>query len=199
MKNSHQRSVARIPPCHPRHERAFSLHQALVTLVVISIVSTIAVPAYQQLISSQRIATAVNSLVTALHLARSEAIKRNERAILCPRADGQMCRNNGAGDTTWENGYLVYIDRNANHEFDADDVLVWLSGSHEGLHIRTTAHREHVIYQPNGMAPGSNLTFRFCDKRGQSPPRAVIVYTSGRPRTSTRDANGRAITCPTAS
>jgi type IV fimbrial biogenesis protein FimT len=199
MKNSHRQSVVRILSNHPRHERAFSLHQVVVTLVVISIVSTIAVPAYQQLISSQRIATAVNSLVTALHLARSEAIKRNERAVLCPRADGQICQNNGTGETTWENGYLVYIDRNANHKFDADDVLVWMSSSHEGLHIRTTTDRNHVIYQPNGMAPGSNLTFSFCDKRGQSPPRAVIVSTSGRPRTSTRDANGRAITCPTAS
>ena len=199
MNHSPQQSVVYILPCHPRHERAFSLHQALVTLTVISLVSAMAVPAYQQLISSQRMSSAVNSLVTALHLARSEAIKRNERAVLCPSADGQLCRNSGAGDTAWENGYLVYIDRNANHEFDAEDVLVWLSGKHESLHIRSSADRDQVIYQPNGMAPGSNLTFSFCDKHGQSPPRAVIVSTSGRPRTSTRDASGRAITCPTSS
>lgn len=195
MKDSLQQSAFRILP----RERAFSLYEALVTLTVISTISTVAVPAYQQLISSQRIASAVNSLVTALHLARSEAIKRNERAVLCPSIDGRICHNNGTGGTAWEDGYLVYIDRNANHEIDADEAVVWSSGSHEGLRIRSTASRDHVTYQPNGMTPGSNLTFTFCDKHGRGTPRAVIVSINGRPRTSTRDASGGAIACPTAS
>jgi type IV fimbrial biogenesis protein FimT len=202
VKDARQQSAFSKPSILPhrlRRERAFSLHEALVTLVVISTASTVAVPAYQQLIASQRISSAVNSLVTALHLARSEAIKRNVRAVLCPSIDGRICRGSGTGDTAWENGYLVYIDRNANHEFDADDMVVWSSGAHEGLHIRSSANRDQVIYQPNGMAPGSNLTFMFCDKRGRGTPRAVIVSNTGRPRTSTLDASGSAIACPTAS
>jgi len=194
VKNSRLQSAFRIKHHLPRHARAFSLYEALVTLTVVSMVTTVAVPSFQQLISSQRMSAAVNSLVTALHLARSETIKRGERAVLCPSSDGRACRNN----TVWEGGYLVYIDRNGNNEFDADEMAVRIFGAIEGLHIRS-AHRDHVTYQPNGMASGSTITITFCDKHGLGAPRAVIVSNSGRPRTSTRDASGGAISCPASS
>ena len=199
MKNSRQRSAFRIKSNLPRNERAFSLYDALVALTVVSTVTTVAVPSFQQLTSSQRMSGAVNSLVTALNLARSETIKRGERAVLCPSPDGRACRGSSGGGTVWEEGYLLYIDRNSNHEFDADEMAVWVFGATEGLLIRSSAHRDHVTYQPNGMASGSNISFTFCDKHGRGAPRAVIVSNSGRPRTSTRDAGGGVISCPTAS
>jgi type IV fimbrial biogenesis protein FimT len=195
VKDSRQRSVFRIRPRLPRLERAFSLHETLVTLAVIGTVSAVAVPSLQQLITSQRMSTGVNSLVTALHLTRSEAIKRNKNAVLCPSTDGRACRNSGAGDTAWEEGYLLYIDRDGNHEFDADETAVRLFGATEGLYIRSSEHRDHVTYQPDGRASGSNLSFTFCDKHGRGTPRAVIVSNSGRPRTATRNASGSPIAC----
>lgn len=198
MKNSCQQFVFRIKSHLPRHERAFSLYDAIVTLTVVSTVATVAVPSFQQLTASQRMSGAANSLVTALHLARSEAIKRRENAVLCPSADGRACSDSGVGGTVWESGYLLFTDRNGNHEFDADEMAVRMFGATAGLHIRSSAHRDHVTYQPNGMASGSTITFTFCDKHGRGVPRAVIVSNSGRPRTSTRDASGGAISCPTA-
>jgi type IV fimbrial biogenesis protein FimT len=198
VKNSRQQSAFRIKHHLPRHARAFSLYDALVTLTVVSTVTTIAVPSFLQLISSQRMSGAVNSLVAALNLTRSETIKRGERAVLCPSPDGRACRTNSVGGTAWEEGYLLYIDRNGNHEFDADEIAVRIFSATEGLHIRSSAYRDHVSYLPNGMASGSNITFTFCDKHGRGTPRAVIVSNSGRPRTSTRDASGGAISCPAA-
>lgn len=192
MKDSRQQSVFRIKSHPPRHERAFSLYDVLVTLTVVSTLTTVTVPSFQQLTTGQRMAGAVNSLVTALHLARSEAIKRGERAVLCPSSDGRTCRNN----TVWEEGYLLYIDRNGNHEFDTDETAVRMFGATPGLHIRS-AHRGQVTYQSNGMASGSTITITFCDKHGRGAPRTVIVSNSGRPRTSTRNASGGVIACPT--
>ena len=181
MRNSRQQSAFRIKHRLPWNERGFSLYDALVTLSVAGVISSVAVPSFQQLTSSQRISSAVNSLVTALHLARSEAIKRRERAVLCPSADGRACRDNIANETAWEEGYLLYIDHNANHEFDADETAVWVMGATEGVRIRSSAHRDHVTYQPSGLASGTNLTFTFCDKSGHGTPRTVIVSISGRP------------------
>jgi type IV fimbrial biogenesis protein FimT len=178
----------------PWRLRAFSLYETLVTLTVVGTVSAIAIPSFQQLVASQRMSGAINTLVTALHLARSEAIKRGERAVLCPSSDGRACRNN----TVWEDGFLLYIDRNGNREFDADETAVRMFGAVEGLRIRS-AQRDHVTYQPNGMASGSTITITFCSKHGLGAPRAVIVANSGRPRTSTRDASGGVISCPASS
>jgi len=200
VKNSCQPSVFRCNKYRlPKFQRAFSLYDLLVALTVVSTISTVAIPSFRQLITSQRMTGAVNSLVTGLHLARSEAIKRRERAILCPSVDGRACHNGSTGGTVWEEGYLLYIDHNSNREFDADDTLVWNFEATAGLHIRSSAGRDHVTYQPNGLASGSNLTILFCDKHGHGAPRAVIVSNSGRPRVSTRSASGGAIPCPTTS
>src|SRR4030065_164413 len=108
MKHAFQQSVLCIRRRSPRFQRAFSLYDALVALTVVSTLATVAVPSFQQLTSSQRMTGAVNSLVTALHLARSEAIKRRERAVLCPSVDGRTCNDNSADATAWEEGYLLY-------------------------------------------------------------------------------------------
>ena len=197
MKNLHQQFFRRIKFRQSRRERAFSLHDALVALTVVSTVTTVAVPSFQQFTSSQRMSGAVNSLITALYLARSEAIKRGERAVICPSIDGRTCRDDISDETAWEEGYLLYIDRNANREFDADETAVWAMGATEGIRIRSSASRDHVTYQPSGMASGTNLTITFCGKGGRSTPRAVIVSNSGRARASTRGSGGSAIVCPT--
>jgi type IV fimbrial biogenesis protein FimT len=199
VKDSRQQSAFRTFPRPLRCERAFSLYEALVTLTVVSTVSTVAIPAFQQLTSSQRISGAVNALVSALHLARSEAIKHSERVALCPSANGRTCHTGDAGGVVWEEGYLLYIDRNGNHKIDTDESTVRLFGASEGLHIRSTPGRNHVTYQPSGMTPASNLTITICDKHGRGAPRSVIVSSSGRVRTSTRAADGSTIVCPTAS
>lgn len=198
MKDSRQQPAFRPLSRPARHARAFSLYDALVALAVVSTVSTVAVPSYQQLITSQRMSTGVNTLVTALHMTRSEAIKQKEQAVLCPSPDGHACQNSGTGDTVWEEGYLLFIDRDGDHEFDVGEMAVRVFGATEGLYIRSSAHRDHVTYQPDSRASGSNLSFTFCDRRGRGSPRTVIVSNSGRPRTSTRNASGGAISCPTA-
>src|SRR3970282_2916943 len=104
MKHAFQQSVFCISRRNPKFQRAFSLYDALVALTVVTTVATVAVPSFQQLTSSQRMTSAVNSMVTALHLARSEAIKRRARAILCPSEDGHACHSGGSGYTVWGEG-----------------------------------------------------------------------------------------------
>lgn len=199
MKKSRLQFAVRFKTRLPKHERAFSLHDALVALTVVSTVTSAALPSFQQLTASQRMSGAINSLVTALHLARNEAIRQGERATLCPSVNNRTCHNSGSSDTVWEEGYLLYIDRNGNHELDADDLIIRMFGVVEGLRVRSSVHRNHVTYQPNGMASGTNLTFTFCDQQGRGDPRAVIVSPSGRPRLSARNASGDVISCPASS
>lgn len=177
-----------------RHlERAFSLHEALVALAIISTVTTIAVPSLQQFISNQRMTGAINSLITALHLARSEAIKRRDQAVLCPSTDGRACINGGSD---WQNGYVLYIDRNNNRDIDGDEPVIQVFGTTDGLRLINTSSHDHVRYKSNGMASFTNATFIFCDIHNRSIPKAVVISNSGRVRTATRMPGGGSIACP---
>lgn len=177
----------------PHRQRAFSLHDMLVTLTVAATLLAVGVPSLKQLISRQRMSTAINGLITALHSTRSEAIKRGRRAVLCPSADGLRCQGAGANGTWWHAGFLLYIDHNANHERDDDEPVVRVFDATPGLHIHTPRSRAHITYLPNGLAYGANTTFIFCAEHADSPARSVVVANSGRPRVAPPD---EVATCP---
>src|SRR3569623_1933222 len=63
--------------------RGFTLVELLIVLGVGSILLAIAVPGYGFLVNNNRLATVTNDLVTVLHLARTEAIRRGVRETVC--------------------------------------------------------------------------------------------------------------------
>lgn len=71
------------------YTRGFTLIELIVTLAVVVILSTIAVPGFQTVIASSRLAADHNEIVTGLATARSEAVKRREDVTFA------MVRENG--------------------------------------------------------------------------------------------------------
>ncbi|WP_108446959.1 GspH/FimT family pseudopilin [Halomonas denitrificans] len=58
------------------NSRGFTLIELLVTIAVIVIMATIAIPNFSSLIERNRLAAEYNNVLTGLHFARSEAVKR---------------------------------------------------------------------------------------------------------------------------
>ncbi|MBI3343663.1 MAG: GspH/FimT family pseudopilin [Gammaproteobacteria bacterium] len=80
----------------------FTLIELLITLTVVAILATVAVPSFMTFIQNNRVTSQTNDLVTALNIARSEAIKRNGAVTVCSRT-GTVC---GGG---WADGWLVMV------------------------------------------------------------------------------------------
>ncbi|WP_176761550.1 GspH/FimT family pseudopilin [Billgrantia gudaonensis] len=59
-------------------QRGFTLIELLVTIAVIVIMATIAIPGFQSMMATNRLNSDYNEVLSGLHLARSEAIKRRE-------------------------------------------------------------------------------------------------------------------------
>ncbi|KAI3591221.1 hypothetical protein D9X30_3902 [Cupriavidus sp. U2] len=74
--------------------RGFTLVELIVTLLVLTILSTMAAPSFQQFIAGQRLRNAASDLASAVTLMRSEAVKRN--GITTLSANG-----------TWSAGWVV--------------------------------------------------------------------------------------------
>ena len=180
------------PACLSHWPAGFTLYEAVITLTIGITLFGIGVPTFQTLVRDERLTTSVNTFVATLHLARSHAVLRQQRAGLCPSRDGVRCDDTCA----WESGWIVYADVNGNRERDPEEALIQVAGAGgRRVTIRSTAGRRRITYQPTGFAGGANLTVTFCDARGPDAARAVILSGSGRPRVARRGPGGRALDC----
>ena len=81
-----------------RSSRGFTLIELLFTVALIGIMIAIAVPSFASFISNYRATSAVNDLLEAITLTRTEALKRGRRVTLAPIG------------ADWRNGWTIFID-----------------------------------------------------------------------------------------
>lgn len=87
----------------------FTLVELMVTLSIVVILATLAVPSFRALIASTRMTSQANEFVAMLAFTRSEAVKRNARVTMCKSSDSTSCTTTG----TWAQGYIVFTDAGA--------------------------------------------------------------------------------------
>ncbi|MDV3514569.1 GspH/FimT family pseudopilin [Stenotrophomonas sp. C1657] len=73
----------------------FTLLELMVTVAVLAILVTVALPSFSAMIAGNRITAAGNDLMAGLQFARHEAIRRNDAVQVCASADGQACSDAG--------------------------------------------------------------------------------------------------------
>jgi type IV fimbrial biogenesis protein FimT len=166
----------------------------LVTAIAVgAVLLGVGLPTFRSLGLDAERTSVVNDLLHGIYLARSEAIKRGAVVSVCPGTTGTGCANSG---DDWSMGWLVFVnhDRDRPPQFDPGEVLLRASPPLERLSIRS--NRPALSFRPVTQLD-ANGTIVFCDERGSAAARAIIVSQTGRPRVSTRDASGRALSCAT--
>ena len=73
----------------------FTLVELLVVVTLTAVLVIIAVPSFKDLIERNRVAGEINSLVSDLQFARSEAIKRGRTQVVCVSSSGTACLDDG--------------------------------------------------------------------------------------------------------
>lgn len=129
----------------------FTLLELMVTLIVLSVLLTVAVPGFFQTIRSNRAAANANELVTALSIARSEAVRRGARITLCPTTDGSGC--NG----TWTQRWMLFADTAATDTaapgFAAANVIrEWSAPGGDAVIATQPAGAAWIRFLPRGQA-----------------------------------------------
>ncbi len=165
-----------------KRARGFTLIELIITLVIAGVLVAIGVPNLSTFLKNSARTTRLNDLVTALNLARSEAVKRNTDITVCASTDAATC----SGNTSFSSGWVVRQVTPATllRVFEQD-----LAGTTSTI-VGTAAS---ITYQGNGMSTTANrFTFRHCDDRGDAAARAVIVSNTGHPGIS-RDRNGNGV------
>ena len=149
------RRIARPSPRNHGRSRGFTLVELLTVIVVLVVLSTIAVPSFNELIASQRVQMAAMDVFTSLLRARSESIKQNTDVTLSP-----------AG--TWTAGWVVAV---GGTNIDTHAATNNISISDPGV----------VTYRSSGQVAGSTKPKFSVSATQTAAKRCVQVNLSGEP------------------
>lgn len=169
-----------------RDNKGFTILELMVTVAIAGILVAVAMPNFTYTLKSNRLTTINNDLVSALNLARSEAVKRNQQVVV---------RKDAAG---WQNGWQVFvdIDRSAGNDdvFNDDGDAATLCESDEDCLLRiypalpagnytlqTNNFTNFVRYTPTGqISLAGGGTFAFCENNDVATSREIIITATGR-------------------
>lgn len=177
----------------------FTLLELMITLSVASLLVVAATPTFRETIQENRLRAAAMNLESALNLARMEAMRRNVSVTVCSVADPQAaspqdCKDD---DSNWNTGWIVFADRNADLDIDANDELIRVFPAPEdGVSVLQNGAKEHAKFKPSGTLHNTASSFLVCDQRGISKARSFALSFVGRVQSQAPSADFSASDCP---
>ena len=166
-----------------KNAHGFTLVELLITILVAALLMALAIPAFHSFVENNRIAASTNQLVSALAVARSEAIHRRVNVTLCSSTDLANCANSAS----WETGWIAFTDRNGNGLVDAlplpaDTVLRVWEAIPAGHTLTATGGMTRVSFDRLGIGNAGDI-FRLANpdcRTGQANrERTITLLTSG--------------------
>ncbi len=173
--------------CH-----GFTLIELLTVLAIVAITTTTAIPPLQSFFSKNLLTSQINTLIADINLTRIEAIKRNNKVILCESNDGAYCSRT----QQWQSGWIIFSDHNNNNKRDENELIIRTQNPLKGgselqyLGFRTGYF---VSFYSTGIT-NNNGTFTLCSGKSKYN-QTVIIARTGRARLSNTMANGDPADC----
>jgi type IV fimbrial biogenesis protein FimT len=175
----------------------FTMVEMLITVAVAAVLLTIGVPSFRFVTNSNRVAAEINGLLGDMQFARSEAIKEGIPVTVCVSSDGLTCA--GAAVTTWQSGWIVFSDFNADKAVNGADVIMrvqktfsstdtFLANNNVGA---VTFNREGYA---NGIANGTRIELHTVPGNN-SWTRCLSINLVGNIASQTYNMNTNGFTC----
>lgn len=159
-----------------RHADGFTLIEALVVLVAMTILLAVALPAWSHARAAAHAGSVRAELAaTVLDAVRHATITETE-VVLCPIDDGGGC----SGQVGWDGGWVAWADLDGDRSRDASETVVAQAAAIDTqVHLRSTRGRTRLVFQPSGSNAGSNVTFTLCDSRGTDYAITLVLSNAG--------------------
>jgi type IV fimbrial biogenesis protein FimT len=169
------------PSSEDSREHGYSLVEVLVVMLILGVLLAIAIPSLKEVITSTRLTSQANDLMSDALLARSEAASRGVRIAMCPSTDQATCAGSAAN---WTQGRIIYVDADASDSRSSNEQLIKVVTSLSGDSSLTPGGFINVLsvaFNPyGGLLPlGSSGTFKLCSASSPNG-RQIAVGISGR-------------------
>lgn len=154
-------------------KNGFTLIELLIVISMMSIMMAIGLPSFQSIIASTRLTSAANAMVSALQLARAEALKQHKTVVVYKK-------------TTWVGGWNVFVNLNDSTNYTqqiATEPTISMFDALSSTLTVISTYTNYVSYKANGRV-NDNGHFTF---NSGTDWRCVIIATTGRIRTVAKD------------
>jgi type IV fimbrial biogenesis protein FimT len=177
-----------------RTQAAFTLMELMVVMSIAGVLLVLTVPNIQSFLKNNKMTGAANDVLTAVTLARNEAIKLQVPVAVCasnnPKAgDGAAC------STDAFSGWIVWVDTDNDGLHQAGERIIAAHDAFDAS-IATKADNQYIVSyaatgftQPSPGGRAATTQIAICDDRGntatggtQSAARAVTINVTGRGR-----------------
>ena len=163
-------------PSSPKTNAGITLIELMFALAVVAILCGFASRGVSAAVNASRTSNGLSSLVASLTRARSAAGNYGVEVVLCPSSDGTSCSDG----FHWENGWIAFQPQDgATDRGPTDPILLRQEALPDKVHLVTSTGRTRIRFQPSGGNVGSNVTFTFCDGRGERAAQAYAMSNAG--------------------
>ena len=154
-------------PANNERQMGFTLIELMISVALLIILATVAVPAFQGVVESRRITTKTNLLLSSVNTARSEAIKRGEVVTL------------KAVDDDFAKGWCIYVGESGGG-CDSETPIRTYEGS-DALNINADGDTQ-IEFSPRGSlhSPGNQVALTVSPPEGQTQANYLCISLSGR-------------------
>jgi len=185
-----------------RKNTGFTLIEAMITIAVLGILLSIAVPSFSKMIERNRLSSGTNEFIGALRLARSEAVTRSIPMTICVSNNGTSC------STTLDDyakGWVIFSDCNKDGvittatvttcDFDGDgtndkDIIIKVHNGLKQLVIKGDSTTEDKFtYEFSGRPATPNINFKI-GKDASSLKKKLTIAITGRVKLCSKGETG---------
>jgi len=139
----------------PPGQRGITLLEMVTVMGIVAVLMAIGLPTYKYVTNANRVAAEVNGLLGDMQFARAEAIKEGSTVTVCVSSDGATC---SPGATTWQNGWIVFSDVNADGTVDAGDQILRVQSAFAGNDTFIASNNaSYVTFNREGFASSADV------------------------------------------